>query len=327
MKRSTVCVVVTYGNRAALCLRVLRGAFACGVDRVVLVDNGSVGENAEILRRAAEEDRRILLHRLDTNTGSAGGFARGIAAALALGMDDVLILDDDNLPEPDLLEVLRAARVALGALAQPGVLYAYRGQTRGHDALATHAGIVKDYAANTFLGFSVLSRLRNKLGPRRAMDIVHFPVIRCSYGPYGGLFADCGTLGRIGLPRADYHLYGDDHEYTARFAAAGINQFLVHAAQITDLDTDAATNASLFDPVRPARRVYYFARNHAHNGAGRITNRFGYQLNKWIYLARQGVKIAPKALASPRAVLARVRLVLRAVSDGEKARLGERVIS
>ena len=40
----------------------------------------------------------VTLHTLPTNTGGAGGFAAGLAFALADGADLVWLMDDDTVP-------------------------------------------------------------------------------------------------------------------------------------------------------------------------------------------------------------------------------------
>ena len=82
------------------------------VDRLVVVDNasddGSDAVAAELL--AAWGDRARLI-RLTENTGGAGGFAVGIAAAVADPATDwVWVMDDDTVPGPDALSGALASR-------------------------------------------------------------------------------------------------------------------------------------------------------------------------------------------------------------------------
>lgn len=105
-----VAVVVTFERAALLagCLRALR-AQQRPPDLVVAVDNASTDGTAALLRGAFPEVRVI---RLSENVGSAGGFARGMAAALAEGADWVWLMDDDVVPDHSCLADLLAVAAA-----------------------------------------------------------------------------------------------------------------------------------------------------------------------------------------------------------------------
>lgn len=75
------------------------------VDRLVVVDNASSDGSravAEELLEAWGERARFI--PLEENTGGAGGFAVGIAAALTeQDVDWVWVMDDDTVPGPEAL--------------------------------------------------------------------------------------------------------------------------------------------------------------------------------------------------------------------------------
>ena len=61
------------------------------------------------------------LAELGANYGGAGGFAYGMAQALAHGADLIWLMDDDTVPEPGALEALLQARRGYpGVPAGPG---------------------------------------------------------------------------------------------------------------------------------------------------------------------------------------------------------------
>lgn len=324
LESRVVAVIVTYGNRAEICLRVIDAAFYNGVDRVLVIDNGSPDENAAKLRSAAANDARIVLLRQDENLGSAGGIACGLVHAIALQPDYIWILDDDNLPNADCLISLLGTRSAMSPAFPDAVLYCYRGSTRSDDLRAVTRGTVKGYRRNAFLAFSLGARLAGKIRPQREKPTVLFPIIRTFFGPYGGMFAKRQTFERLGMPREDYFLYADDHEYCSRMARLGIDQFLVYPAQIHDLDISFSAVAGLLDPAASGFKVYYQVRNHTHLGMQSIDCRFCYEINKWTFLLLQIARARRSLLRSPGLVLKRLRLVLSAISDGENCRLGRR---
>lgn len=69
-----------------------------------MVDNASTDGTAELLETLAGPD----LHSLNTgeNLGGAGGFARGVEAAVQAGYQALWLMDDDTLPEPGALAAL-----------------------------------------------------------------------------------------------------------------------------------------------------------------------------------------------------------------------------
>jgi GT2 family glycosyltransferase len=77
------------------------------VERIVLVDNASRSDTAEMLRAEGYlANEKIEYIRLDVNTGASGGFKTGMEAAMAGGADWIWGMDDDAFPTPNALEKL-----------------------------------------------------------------------------------------------------------------------------------------------------------------------------------------------------------------------------
>lgn len=77
------------------------------VERIVLVDNASRPDTAEMLRAEGYlANEKIEYIRLDVNTGASGGFKTGMEAAMAGGADWIWGMDDDAFPTPNALEKL-----------------------------------------------------------------------------------------------------------------------------------------------------------------------------------------------------------------------------
>lgn len=172
------------------------------VDRLVIVDNASTdgaGEAAEVL--VQEWGGRARLIRLTENTGGAGGFAVGIAAAIAEdGIDWVWVMDDDTVPGPD-------------ALA--GALDAHeRYRATGPDDLAVMGSRViwtdgEDHPMNTPKAkIRASSEERERAASVGAMEIRSISFVSA--------FLRASRVRELGLPIADYFLWNDDFEYSAR---------------------------------------------------------------------------------------------------------------
>lgn len=172
------------------------------VDRLVIVDNASTDGSGEAAEALVEEwGGRARMIRLTENTGGAGGFAVGIAAAIAEeGIDWVWVMDDDTVPGPD-------------ALA--GALDAHeRYRATGPDDLAVMGSRVvwtdgEDHPMNTPKAkIRASSRERERAASVGAMEIRSISFVSA--------FLRASRVRELGLPIADYFLWNDDFEYSAR---------------------------------------------------------------------------------------------------------------
>ncbi len=103
-------VTVTYGNRFHLLRQVIEAAFNEGVDKVIVVDNNSGLESRKRLREyhRLNKDKVDVLY-LSENLGSAGGFKKGLERAYNDSeCEFIWLLDDDNLPMPGSLKILKS---------------------------------------------------------------------------------------------------------------------------------------------------------------------------------------------------------------------------
>jgi rhamnosyltransferase len=98
-------VIVTFHPDLPMLGRVL-AAVKPQVTRIVIVDNGST--NAA-LENFCGGYRDVRLLRLPQNRGLAAGQNEGIATAIGAGASHVLLLDQDSVPQPQMVERLREA--------------------------------------------------------------------------------------------------------------------------------------------------------------------------------------------------------------------------
>ena len=108
MTDQVAAVVVTY-NRVDKLGRVLDSILAQTrpVDRLIVIDNASTDSTPQLLA-VYDDDPRVEVVRLDSNTGGAGGFSAGMERAYERGADWVWIMDDDCYTEESALEKLLA---------------------------------------------------------------------------------------------------------------------------------------------------------------------------------------------------------------------------
>jgi rhamnosyltransferase len=236
--RNIVAVVVTFNPDADAFDRLLTAT--CGqVGQILVMDNGSdAGSIAEIERLCAG---RATLHLMHANLGIAAAQNRGIALARATAATDVLLLDHDSTPTPDMVDILCAARDRLttASLCAVGPLVIDRRTQTPAPIPQIINGVVSfivplgaaptqcDYliASGTLIALSVL----DIVGPmNEAYFIDQVDVEWCLRGAAVGLATYCVPSARL------HHAIGDD---VVRFWAFGWRSMAVHS---------------------PARDYYYF---------------------------------------------------------------------
>ena len=322
---------VTYGSRHESCLAVVARMREAGVESVLIIDNGSAPASAAALDSAAAQSAgRVVVQRMSRNEGSAPAFAAAIAGAREAGTDYVWLLDDDNLPEAGALDLLLAADRALreggsdltavAPLRVPDAdpatlveeLVAERFRESPRESIS-FAGVEAGLFARRFLERTGLRRRR----PRPSGD-------ELPYAPYGGLLARTEVLQRIGLPRAEFVLYGDDLEYTSRITAQGGRLGHVLDAIVVDPRGErwmppGFQVRAMFLSTNPAL-LYYFLRNRVHRelATGRRWS-VGRLVNAALFFALcAGCAVATRRWQP-------TPVIRRAIGDAVAGRLGRRV--
>lgn len=219
-------VVVTW-NRRALLERLL-GALDGGTvrpDVVVVVDNASTDGTLEWLARRSG-DVPVVVHPLAENTGGAGGFNAGIRRAWNEGADLLWLMDDDGFPEPDCLATL---------LTRAGTLDFW-----GPVVVAEHA--------RQLLAFPI--RVPGTARILRSVDDVTRAATRGLLPdvvvPFNGVLVTAELVERIGLPRAEFFIWGDDVEYLWRARRLGARTGTLASARFRHPATDTLGSPTLF---------------------------------------------------------------------------------
>jgi GT2 family glycosyltransferase len=322
-------VVVTYGARWHL-LRCVLTALETErlVSRIVVVDNGAAPAVSESVGREFAASRLLIeVIVMGRNSGSAGGYAAGITRAR--GYTDcthLLLLDDDNRPDSGCIEAL--ARLHELARREGDVALSALRKGRAEYERLLDGRTARQILPNSFLGFRVEHLLTKPwtrlLGRARAQHARH--LMEISVAPYGGLFFSRQLANHIEPPRADFVLYGDDHEYTARLVESGARLLLTDLAMLEDLDASWSEAGPGENPwIRrgaPAWRAYYAVRNRS-----LVERRFTdsprvYRLNRGLYLGLLFLCAlrVHRSFGGAQRALAPLR---EAVADAEANRLGE----
>ncbi|WP_210480569.1 glycosyltransferase [Naasia sp. SYSU D00948] len=227
-------VVVSY-NRSAL----LREALAAleaqtrPLDAIVIVDNASTDDSVAVARELAPEADLVELAR---NTGGAGGFAVGLSRAMNRhGADLVWLMDDDTVPTPTALEELLAAR-----------------QRYGQDVALLASRVVwvngADHPMNTPRPRPLLRRAdRDRARHAEAVSVRSASFVSC--------LVDTLAVRESGLPTADYFIWNDDFEFTAKLLRRTTGLYCPRSIVVHKTKALASTDAD------PGDRFYFEVRN------------------------------------------------------------------
>lgn len=249
--RRVVAAVVTF-NRLEL-LRTLVASLRATreLTAIVVVDNASTDGTGEWLRVEADRGDGVPLVpvRLPENRGGAGGFHEGVRRALAEGADLVWLMDDDGLPEPGCLATLLA-----------------------ETDLDFWGPLVVDREAPEELVFPIrlpggtrtVHRLADARAAARAGRIDDIVI------PFNGVLVTRALVERIGLPRSEFFIWGDDHEYRLRAEAAGariatVTDALVRHPSVGELGTPMMFGRTTYNHSPSDLKHYCMARNNVVN--------------------------------------------------------------
>ncbi len=239
-------VVVTFDRLPLLQRLVARLREVPGLDEVLVVDNASADGTGAWLADRTD----VLARTLPDNRGGAGGFHEGLRWAVDRGADLVWLMDDDGMPEPGCLERLLA-----------------------EDDLDLWGPLVVDEADPDRLVFPIrlpggtravrrLADVAAAGGPRGRIEGIVIP--------FNGVLVTRDLVERIGYPRSEYFIWGDDHEYRLRAEAAGariatVVDARVHHPSVGDLGTPMMFGRTTYNHSPSDLKAYCMARNNTLN--------------------------------------------------------------
>ena len=241
-----VAVVVTF-NRLALLQRLLGELRRTpGLAEVVVVDNASTDGTSDWLAGQADVHGVTLAE----NLGGAGGFHEGLRIALEHGADRVWLMDDDGMPVD-------------GCLAR----------LLEHDGEFDFWGpVVVDEDDPDTLVFPIRlpggTRVVHRMADVTAAAVDG--VIRDVVIPFNGVLVTRDLVERIGLPRAEFFIWGDDHEYRLRAERAGgrvatVVGAAVHHPSVGELGTPMMFGRTTYNHSPSDLKHYCMARNNLVN--------------------------------------------------------------
>lgn len=255
-----IVVTVTYGNRFSFLKQLVDSLVHDKyVSRIVIVDNGSHNKT-EIEDLKKEFPERIVILRLEKNAGSAVGFARGLEYAQKEDGSHILLLDDDNVPEADAMQIFSDT---LHTLKDDAVLCGNRGNLVG----SSKYFFERDDKDPLFTFFNILhlKKLKSFLSKNEVVtNHSSKAIVSVDSFAYGGTLLPIESVRKVELPDESLVLYGDDIAYSWTIKKADYKIYACASPFIRDLDLTFGQDThitGLFDENTKPFKVFYRIRN------------------------------------------------------------------
>lgn len=250
--RKIFALVVTRNRKDSL-LRCLSGILSqtVPVSSILVIDNDSHDGTYEYINQQAQvvNSDKVKWSLLHENLGGAGGFSLGVKQFLESEMDYIWMMDDDGYPCKNCLERL-----------------------------------LERSNQNSFAGSVVLStedknsisfpfRLPNSLTVMETYDRVrklNVPVIDGVVLPFNGTLVSREVVLKIGFPRADFFIWGDEVDYAERARLAKADVFTVVDAifyhpKAPKIGAPMFFNLLRFNDPQEDLKLYCYCRNNFYN--------------------------------------------------------------
>ena len=231
-------VIVTYNREKLLrdCVRHVEAQMV-PADKVIIVNNASTDGTSAYLQQLGRKSNIYQIIECPENVGGAGGFAKGIAQAMACDVDCLLLIDDDAMLTKDYMYCFLAAR-------------------SNNPRYQAFAGSVKTNHEFDLCHRRKLSKI-GLLFRNCPISMYKRRYFTCDIVSFCGMLLDLSLVRMIGLPHAEYFIWNDDAEYSLRIRR--YSRFLVAPEAVLEHRTVSTVMQSR--PRKYEWRDYYAIRN------------------------------------------------------------------
>ncbi len=227
---NVIAVVVTYNRQQLLseCIAALRNQTR-KVDKILVINNGSTDDTINWLNNQAD----IEFFSQD-NVGSAGGFYTGIKMAYDSGYSWIWLMDDDGYPKNDALEKIL--------------------ENDTEELYLRNCAVLDKNNKKNFVW-----KTKNYTSIEQVME----SEIKNTGRPFNGTMLHRKIVERVGLPRPDLFVWGDETEYYYRITKKN----KIPSVTITNsIHYHPATSFSYKQEwdYKSGWKMYYYIRNRFH---------------------------------------------------------------
>lgn len=188
-----IAVLVTYNKPQLLeeCLNAILEQ-STPIDKVVVIDNNSNEQTGKVLSNFSGD--KIVVVKLDSNIGGAGGFNRGMKEAMKLNPTDGLwIMDDDTIPSKTAFEQIQKTKNTV-----QNEFSFICSNVRWTDGKAC---------------------IMNIPGPAGIWnEFVQNGAVKVNMASFVSIYFSSEAIKKVGFPISEFFIWGDDMEYTQRIS-------------------------------------------------------------------------------------------------------------
>ncbi|MEO6638585.1 MAG: glycosyltransferase family 2 protein [Ginsengibacter sp.] len=222
-----IAVVVTYNRQQLLadCIDALRNQTR-KPDHILVINNGSTDNTEEWLRK--QEDIEYVTQK---NVGGAGGFYTGIKAGYKSKYSWLWLMDDDGYPKEDALEKLL--------------------EDDAEELCLRNCAVIDKDDRKSFVW---------KTENYKSIEEVKDDIINNVAHPFNGTLLHRKIIERVGFPKANLFLWGDESEYLNRIIRKNkipfytkANSIHYHPACVYSYKNDWSFSSNW--------KMYYYVRN------------------------------------------------------------------
>ncbi|WP_051656745.1 glycosyltransferase [Butyrivibrio sp. AE3004] len=209
-----VCTIIVTYNRKEMLLRCIKACLSQTFSTDILIyDNHSTDGTGKYLKQAGIIDKRnVIYYYAKENLGGAGGFSTGLKMAYEREYDFFWLMDDDGYPAND-----RCLEMCFDSY----------NSLKNDDVILNSAVVCDDYETLSF-GTGGLKTITDLIANSQK------GVYRDFISPFNGTLLSKNVVRKIGFPRGDFFIKGDETEYIRRAQSknvclfTSVNSLFVH---------------------------------------------------------------------------------------------------
>lgn len=229
-----IATVVTFNKIESLkeCLCALLNQ-TIPLDIILVVDNASTDGTKEFLQKFG--DKRLQPIFSESNLGGAGGFNLALKEAMKYEPENIWVMDDDSIVEPEALENLLKARSVL------------KGKF--------------GFLASNVLWIDRTPCLMNIPKPDRLwISHAYDGLSRIKTASFVSMLINAEMVKKVGYPISDFFIWGDDIEFSDRISDFEPSYFVSNSIVIHKMEENSQVDI-LSDSKNRIPRYYYDQRN------------------------------------------------------------------